>query len=213
MRISFLLIGEGTSDLRLIDHIESIFIDEGFTEVSGEAPDLGRFNPPAGRDTKSKLGCLLQNFPQFDVIFIHRDADNAGAAAREREIAEAAAELISSEKIIPIIPVTMLETWLLADIDTLKRIAGNVNYKGTPNNLPPANRLENIKDAKQLLLDTLCTLSGTQGTRLQKFKKRFPEMRARLTYDLDPNGPINELSSYRELRFRISALANRLLIH
>ncbi|MCQ4261161.1 DUF4276 family protein [Stutzerimonas stutzeri] len=211
MRINFLLIGEGTSDLRLIDHIESIFINEGFTEVSGEAPDLGRFTPPAGRDTKSKIGCLLKHFPNFDAIFIHRDADNSGAAAREREIADAAAELISLDKVIPVIPVTMLETWLLADIDILKRVAGNLNYKGIPNNLPPINRLESVKDSKQLLLDTLCTLSETQGARLQKFKKRFPEMRARLTYDLDPNGPINELSSYREFRARIKELSNRLL--
>lgn len=203
MKIKFLLIGEGTSDLRLVNHIETIFIEEGFDEVSGEAPDLSLFNPPVGRDVSSKIKCLIKNFPEFDVIFIHRDADGGTIDARVQEIEDAIANLLPIEKTIPIIPVTMLETWLLADIETIKIIAGNKNFRTPIPNLPSPNKLESVRNSKDLLLEVLCIISETQGARLQKFKKRFPEMRARLTYELDTNGSIKDLPSYRTFREKI----------
>lgn len=203
MKIKFLLIGEGTSDLRLVDHIETIFIEEGFDEASGEAPDLSLFNPPVGRDISSKLNCLVKNFPEFDVIFIHRDADGGTLDARIQEIEHAISDLIPAEKIIPVIPVTMLETWLLADVESIKTIAGNRNFRGPISNLPSPNKLESVRDTKDLLLEILCLISETQGSRLQKFKKRFPEMRARPTYELNTNGKINDIPSYRIFRQKI----------
>ncbi len=131
----------------------------------------------------------------IDVIFIHRDADNAGIRAREQEISAAAQGVVEMDRIIPVIPVTMLETWLLADSEAIKRVAGNSGYKGNLDCIPAIRQMENIPNAKQLLLDALCEASQTQGTRLRKFKKRFPEMRARLTFDLDPNGPVRQLDS------------------
>ncbi|WP_082731511.1 DUF4276 family protein [Pseudomonas sp. HUK17] len=208
MKIKFLLIGEGTSDLRLVNHIETIFIEEGFDEVSGEAPDLSLFNPPVGRDISSKLKCLIKNFPEFDVIFIHRDADGGTIDARIQEIEDAITDLLPIENIIPVIPVTMLETWLLADIETIKTIAGNKKFRAPIPNLPPPNRLESVRNTKDLLLEILCIISETQGARLQKFKKRFPEMRARLTYELDTNGNINDLPSYRTFREKIHQLSS-----
>jgi len=204
MKTTFILTGEGSSDLRLVEHIENILIESGFAEASGEAPDLSVFKQPVGRTVSEKLSVLLTHYPNVDVIFIHRDADNVGILAREQEISAAAQGVVEMDRIIPVIPVTMLETWLLADSEAIKRVAGNSGYKGKLECIPAIRQMENNPNAKQLLLDALCEASQTQGTRLRKFKKRFPEMRARLTFDLDPNGPVRQLDSYQHFRERIS---------
>lgn len=211
MKTTFILTGEGSSDLRLVEHIENILIESGFAEASGEAPNLSMFKQPVGRTVREKLTVLLTHYPNIDVIFIHRDADNAGILAREQEISVAAQGVVEMDRIIPVIPVTMLETWLLADSAAIKRVAGNGGYKGNLECIPAIRQMENIPNAKQLLLDALCEASQTQGTRLRKFKKRFPEMRARLTFDLDPNGPVQQLDSYRYFRERISIFCKQKL--
>ncbi|QDQ82663.1 hypothetical protein [Paraburkholderia megapolitana] len=208
MKISFILTGEGSSDLRLVEHIETIFICEGFAEASGEAPDLSVLGGGVGRTVREKLTVLLKFYPNVDVIFVHRDADNAGADVREQEIWAGVEGVVAAERIIPIIPVTMLETWLLADHDAIKRVAGNSGHVGALQAIPAMRQLEGIVDAKSVLLDALCEASEVEGRRLQKFKKRFFDMRARLTLDLDPGGPVQNLPSYARFRSKVSAFSN-----
>ncbi|MBD8721908.1 hypothetical protein IFT43_00865 [Oxalobacteraceae sp. CFBP 13708] len=210
MKLNFLLIGEGSSDIRLTNHIENILIEEGFDEVSGEAPDLSLFPTPIGRSIKEKLSALMRFYPHADIIFVHRDADNAGVAQRLIEIKKAVDDLNLSINVIPIIPVTMLETWLLADVNAIKKIAGKPKTLSI-SCIPAINRLESCADTKRVLMDALCEASETQGHRLQKFKGRFCEMRARLTTDLDHSGPVNELPSYKDFRLLISGMAENLL--
>lgn len=212
MKISFVLTGEGASDLRLVEHIENILIEEGFGEVSGEAPDLSFYRQPVGNSVQEKLVALLKLYPNVDVIFIHRDADRVGIAGREQEIVAAANNIVSMDRIIPVIPVTMLETWLLADSEAIKRVAGNSGYRGSLLCLPALRQLEAIPDAKRLLLDALCEASEAQGERLRKFKGRFTEMRARLTFDLDPDGPVNHLPSYQNFRRKVVDFSRQKLV-
>ncbi|WDD90468.1 hypothetical protein Bsp3421_000313 (plasmid) [Burkholderia sp. FERM BP-3421] len=213
MKIHFVLSGEGTSDLNLVNHIQEILIEEGFSEVSGEAPDLSLFRPPIGRSVGDKLGALQKYHPHADLIFMHRDADNIGSIRREQEILAAAGEANVTEKIIPIIPVTELETWLLTDHEAIKRIAGNRRYQGDINCIPELNRLEDILDAKTTLLDALCEASQVQGRSLRKFRKCFPEMRSRLTNELDPQGPVSRLASYQRFRAKIAEFSRRKLVN
>lgn len=211
MKIRFVLTGEGSSDLRLVEHIQTILIGEGFSEVSGEVPDLGMFSPPVGRSVREKLQALVRYYPHADVIFVHRDADNVGADIREQEIAEASDGVVPLSRVVPVIPVTMLETWLLADVDAIKLVAGNSSFRGALNSVPAMRRLESTRDTKQLLMDALCEASETQGARLAKFKKRFSEMRARLTIDLNPDGPVKGLASYQDFRRKVSSFSQAFL--
>ncbi|NTZ09628.1 hypothetical protein [Burkholderia metallica] len=211
MKVNFVLTGEGPSDRNLADHIESILIEEGFEEVSGSAPDLGLLPNPVGRSVRDKLNVILQLYPNVDAIFVHRDADRAGVDARRQEIFDAADGLIHFNKVIPIIPVTEFETWLLTDRDAIKRVAGNIGYGGSLACVPALRNLEGVHGAKEVLLEALCEASETQGARLRKFKNQFPEMRARLTFDLDPNGPVKNLVSYQEFRKSISDFARNIL--
>ncbi|MCO8321750.1 DUF4276 family protein [Burkholderia cenocepacia] len=211
MKVNFVLTGEGPSDRNLADHIESILIEEGFEEVSGSAPDLGLLPNPVGRSVRDKLNVILHLYPNVDAIFVHRDADRAGVDARRKEIFDAADGLIHVNKVIPIIPVTEFETWLLTDRDAIKRVAGNVGYGGALSCIPALRNLEGVHGAKEVLLEALCEASETQGARLRRFKNQFPEMRARLTFDLDPNGPVRNLVSYQKFRKSISDFARSLL--
>lgn len=200
MKINFLLTGEGTSDLRLQSHLENIFINAGFSEAHGETPDLGAFQPKVGRTVKEKLSALVKYYPDIDVIFVHRDSDNAGADARFEEIWDGANGVIAREKIVPIVPVRMLETWLLADEHAIRQVAGTSNPKLKLALLPSTKALERAADSKDLLLQVLCEASEAQGGRLAQFKKRFNGMRARLATDLDPEGPVLKLPSYQAFR-------------
>ncbi|PNG13815.1 hypothetical protein [Stutzerimonas stutzeri] len=211
MNVSFILLGEGSSDLRLTEHIEQILIMEGFDEVSGDAPDLSMFVQPVGLTVRSKLEAVIKYYPSVDLIFIHRDADNAGVAAREQEILDACSNLSLTAVVVPLVPVKMLEAWLLADQDKIKMVGGGKNYRGDIEGVPGVAALENVRDAKSMLLNALCEVSGASGGKLRAFKQRFPEMRARLTYDLDPDGPVNRLSSYRRFRQAVTQLAQQLL--
>lgn len=75
-----------------------------------------------------------------DLLFYHRDADkddddaaDAGRPKRLDEIAKLVAQAdlanVSSVKVIPIVPVRMTETWLLADEDAIRRAANNPSGK------------------------------------------------------------------------------------
>lgn len=207
MKIRFILTGEGTSDLNLVDHIENILIEDGFEEASGEAPDLSTLPRAVGRTVREKLAALVELYPSADVIFVHRDADNAGHEIRRTEILSAADILPGGMKLIPVIPVKELETWLLADRELIKSIAGNPDCKGNLDMIPGIKVLENLSDAKTTLLNALCEASETQGSRLRKFKKRFPEMRARLAFALDSNGPVRLLESYQRFRISVRSLS------
>ncbi|MFM9434454.1 hypothetical protein ACFDR9_001513 [Janthinobacterium sp. CG_23.3] len=134
-----------------------------------------------------------------------------GILVREQEISYSALNIVNAERIIPIVPLKMLETWLLADSQAIKRVAGNVGYKENLECVPGMRQLEKIPDSKQVLLEALCEASQTQGGRLKKFKSRFPEMRARLTVDLDPNGPVCQLNSYKHFRENIKIFSKRKL--
>lgn len=210
MKISFLVTGEGVSDLRLTEHIESVLIEEGFTEVSGEAPDLSFFNPVPGRSVPEKIRALLRHYPNIDLLFVHRDADGAGIAARQTEVFNAATELGVSEKVVPIIPVRTLEAWLLSDLELLKEVAGNRSF-GQVSCIPSISRIEHIGDPKSTLLDALCEISCAEGSKLKRFKSRFGEMRARLTFGLNPNGPIRQLPSYKQFREQTTRASQALL--
>ena len=207
MKVRFILTGEGTSDFNLVEHIENLLVEDGFDEASGEAPDLASLPVPVGNGVREKLSTLVELYPSAHVIFVHRDADNAGVDARKSEILSAADVLPAGMKLIPIIPVKELETWLLADKDLIKSIAGNPSCKSNLGMVPTCKHLENLSDAKSALLNALCEASETQGSRLRKFKKRFPEMRARLVFALDQNGPVRTLASYQSFRASVRALA------
>ncbi len=97
-----------------------------------------------------------------DVIFVHRDAENLRWDERAREIPVA-------DDLIPVIPVRMIETWLLCDEKAIRGAADNPN--GTaPLDLPRLNDLESVQNSKQVLEDKLRLATELNARRRAKFK-------------------------------------------
>ncbi|MEA5124961.1 hypothetical protein [Xanthomonas floridensis] len=209
MKISFILTGEGVSDLNLVDHIETLLIKVGFVEASGTSFDPSRLPFHVGHSVREKLEVVRDLYPSADVVFVHRDADAQGLAARRREIHDACAGIYDPASVIPVVPVKMLETWLLVDSQAIRRVAGKAGCDPI-GCVPPLRDLERIRDSKNLLLSALCECSELQGTKLKKFKKLFGQMRARLVSAIDAEGPICELSSYWQLKSDLELLYQRM---
>lgn len=215
MKISFVLIGEGSSDLRMVDHIENILVTEGFDEVSGNAFDPGSASTqPIGRSVKEKLCAAMKLFPSADIVVIHRDSDGHEWKDREEEITNAKISVAATndKAVVSMIPVRMLETWLIACNASINIVAGNNNPQSPIRCIPALRNLERAADTKNLLKDALCEASGLSGGRLNDFKRRFFQMRARITDDLSIDGPQNNLPSYERFRIALSAAAQEVRI-
>lgn len=101
-------------------------------------------------------------------MLIHRDSENQKYHARLLEI-ETALKNLNVANWIPVIPVKMLESWLLFDERAIRLAAGNP--RGTKKLLIPRkiSQMDTIPDPKQVLFEALRTASEFSGRRLQKF--------------------------------------------
>lgn len=195
MTIRAVFLREGTSDSGIVPHIEAIAADNGI-EVSITDPDLDRLPRPPGLAVRAKLQAVLDLGGQYDLIVVHRDADNRGVAARVDEIRSAVEAVVGAVPAVPVVPVRMTEAWLLTSESDIRRVAGNPNGR-VELGLPKVPSLEGVADPKALLRQVLTTASGLSGRRLDQFGKRFPQHRRQLLERLDRDGPVSRLPSWQ----------------
>ena len=119
-----------------------------------------------------------------------------GRDKRLAEIRDATGELKCP--VVPVIPVVMLESWLLVDGAAIRGVAGNPTGR-MDLDLPDPRKVERDRDPKQRLRAALEVASGKTGRRLAKVRQRFGKDRALLAQRLDPDGPVNELQSWQAL--------------
>ena len=82
------------------------------------------------------------------MVFVHRDADNAGAEARQDEISQATAAITTDVSVIPVIPVKETEAWILWALhnpDFRSKISGMESPE-----LPPYKSIENCSAKERL---------------------------------------------------------------
>jgi len=192
MRIAFL--GEGTSDNGIAPHIERLAAERGIRS-SVTVPDFARLGSKVGHSVPEKL-CALRGFgDEYDLVVVHRDADNAGYEARADEISQVILAEWAEVEHVPAIPVRMLEAWLLLDEQAIRQVAENPNGRMTLE-LPKVAAVERIADPKNLLKEILAKASGLSGRRFDQFQRRFPQHRLRLLELLDPHGAVLALPSW-----------------
>jgi hypothetical protein len=201
IRIVFLR--EGTSDSGLVPHIEAIAANHDL-DVAVTDPELDRLPKPPGLAVAAKLRAVLDMGGVYDLIVVHRDADNQGVAARVDEIAAAVSALAAHVPHVPVVPVRMTEAWLLTNEDEVRRVAGNPRGR-MPLSLPNLNALERIPDPKELLREALAKASGASGRRLDQVRKRFSQHRRQLLERLDQTGPVAGLPSWQHFVTGIEA--------
>lgn len=172
--LKYILIADGSSDNILKSIIDwTLDINYPKLPVKGYWID---FRPiPRKVDTISEKIALAKQLYQFDIIFYHRDAETTNIKIleqRKHEVLEGINDEETGKKTICVIPIKMMESWLLFDAEAIKKAAGNRHYKGDLG-LPQIKRIEQEKQPKELLHQLLKTASGLKGRNLNKFNPHF----------------------------------------
>ena len=197
MMTRFLLVCEGNSDAPLAFHIQRLFESCDYPRPDFDVSHEGRL-------LVDKIRSGLGMAPQYDVLFIHRDADRAGADARYQEITEAVQQAGWEGHWIGIVPVRMTESWLLLDEAAIRRATGNPNGD-IQLDLPSPAAAERMADPKSALRSAIIAGAEVQGRRRRALTKRLPIMRDQLLENLPVGGPLEQLASW--VRFRDDTLA------
>ncbi len=168
-KLTYTLIADGSSDATLLKVIKWLLDDLYPQMITQEYFADFRGFRIAPKGLKEKIIKAKEYFP-FDILFVHRDAESVEPtmiSKRVKEI-EDSIEVDCVEKTICIIPVKMMESWLLIDAKAIKKAAGNRNYKEKIN-LPAIKNIEKIQQPKQQLHDLLKEVSGLKGRNLDRF--------------------------------------------
>lgn len=130
-------------------------------------------NPPSRSRLDERIRLSYELYP-CDLLFVHRDAENISPVQRFSEINQAVQQISSSIELPPmvyVVPIRMMEAWLLFDVGAIKRAAGNPHGRQSLN-IPSLRQLENLADPKAMLYEILCNASGLRGRRLESFNQR-----------------------------------------
>ena len=149
---------------------------------------------------------VLSTETEFDLLFVHRDADAAGHEERTREIVDALANAALDVGQVPIVPVRTTEAWVLLDEAAIRRVAGKPRGR-QPLNLPRPARVESLADPKEALATALAAASGYSGSRLRRFRNRFGQHRRILLEQLAVGGTLELVPAWRRLREAVSEFA------
>ena len=137
-----------------------------------------------------------------DVLFVHRDAEKQPYADRLQEISTSLEG--SGIPYIPVIPVRMMEAWLLVDEKAIRIAAGNPNGKDELY-LPRIHTLEDLPDPKRLLHEALAKASGLNTGRSSRLRV---EQRVHLIPNyIDDYSPLDALPAFQALQEDIRQLA------
>lgn len=200
MRVTFLLISEGTTEHGLVEHLTNLCIEAGATEASGSVPPFERLREPVGHDLNLRLRAARQLEPAANLYFVHRDADQDDPAARYAEIAQAVTTSETRSKVVAIVPIHETEAWLLTDEAAIRRVAGRPNGNSQLH-LPALNRIERTAHPKEHLETALLAAAQPiSGKRLENFRRELGRRRRQLLEELAVGGMLDQLSAWRRLR-------------
>jgi len=202
-RLRYTLLSDGSSNRALLpiitwllqQHLQRVAIQREWADLR-----ILR-NPPPRSNIPDRIRLSIDLYP-CDLLFIHRDAEGSSPEQRICEINEAVQTarnnnyISSTFPVVPIVPVRMLEAWLLFDLNAIRMAAGNPN--GTQSlALPSLSNLENIPDPKGSLHKMLRDASELHGRRLRRFNSdsallRIPEL-------IDDFGQLRKLTAFQKL--------------
>ena len=205
--LRYTLIVDGSSDRALLPIINWLLKSLGVkVAINGEWADFRRLQRPP-KTLEAKILKSIELYEHFDILFIHRDAENQPRQNRVSEIrdAESLIKNIVNFPIVCVIPIKMTEAWLLFDEMTIRKAAGNPKGKQELN-LPKVTEIEKISDAKTKLKEILSNASSNRSRRRQD--DNIPIFR--LAEMIDDFEPLRELTAFQELE---KELKNTLISH
>lgn len=193
----FVLLREGASDDGLVPHLSSLLIEAGAQVVIGSAR-------PYRGTVEEKVSALLAEGAHVDCVFVHRDADRAGAEERYAEIrsgVEAAGEVSH----VGVVPIQELEAWLMVDEAAIRNVVGRPKGED-PLGLPPLRTVESLANPKERLQQALLAAAEDTGRRRDRTKRQFSLHRSLLLQRLRIDGPVRELSAWKQLESDVADL-------
>jgi len=197
MRISFVLLCEGSSDEPLVDILSRQLVAHGATEANGYADSRKKTRDHPATVT-GRLRRLLDEHTCVDLVFVHRDADSDDPEERLREINAAVLGIPDLPLCVPVVPVQETEAWLLLDEQEIRRVAGNPRGR-MDLHLPSPEHIEREPHPKERLQQALLDASGASGRRREQERKRFNEHRRILLQRLRTDGPVTQVPSWQRL--------------
>lgn len=167
MTLRFTLVSDGSSDRALLPILRWLLVEHHRLPQAVEAQwaDLRRLPLPPRR-LEERLIRSVEIYP-CDLLFVHRDAEGESAKARREEISRALRQARIAEPAVAVVPVRMLEAWLLFDESALRQAAGNPNGRSRLA-LPPPDGVEAVPDPKIILRQALQEASGLGGRRRRR---------------------------------------------
>lgn len=196
--MTYTLVADGGSDKVLLPILTWSLKQHQVTPLEPQWADPDSI--PRPENTLERYKAALDLYP-CDVLFVHRDAEAQPSAMRREEIANALQGIVVRH--IPVVPVRMMEAWLLADESAIRSAAGNPN--GRENLfLPDIRRLEDLPDPKRVLHDALTAASGLGARR----RSRFPVHQRvhRIPDYIDDYSPLKVLPAFQTLQQDIRVL-------
>lgn len=191
--LTFMFLCEGTSDLPLAAHVETLISRQGVGEVSNIAR-------PGGGSVGDKLSRLYDEGQLFDLVVVHRDADAPDPRTRVDEVEQALTSL--GVHGCAVVPVQMTEAWLLVDEVAIRHAVGRPSGQ-EPLDLPKLREIESRSDPKAILKTALITATGTTGRRRKEATRQWSTYRRILLERLDVDGPVKELRSWQDFVARL----------
>lgn len=199
--LRFTLISDGSSDRALLPVLRWLLAQNGLAmPVSEQWADWSHFRTPPRR-LSDKIKKAIDLYP-CDLLFVHRDAERAPAGEREAEI-ESAVSVLGADgvpSVVAVIPVRMMEAWLLIDEGAIREAAGNPNGDGLLS-LPPLAKLESLPNPKETLHGLLRQASGLHGRRLHQL--RIGPAIHRLANLIEDFSPLRKLPAFAQLEDRV----------
>ena len=204
----FTLIADGRTDDALIPILKWLLRNLGINAPEPQLPILGNLrNPP--KNLQDKIAIALDLFP-CNILFIHRDAE-----ADENPIEPRTKEIRKAEKLVQkslppivcVIPLKMIESWLLFHEDAKRKVLGNPNGRKHIN-FKKISEIEKITDHKARLEKMLSDASfpSRRGKRVTS----PPNYCVRIAEEIDDFEPLRNLSAFQKLE---KELKNTLIKH
>ncbi len=209
-RLTYTLLGDGSSDRALMPVLEWLLGQlAGSLPIEGAWADTG-LAPHKLENLREKMEFALDFFPS-DILFVHRDAESQPPNFRHEEISGAGDPLVNlllvrPTQLVAVVPVRMMESWLLIDENAIRFGAGNPNGLNRLT-LPRLKTLEKL-DSKKVLHELVIQASGLQGRHLKKLDVTHSVQR--VSEAIKDFSPLFKLSSFQRLQSDLRAALHQL---
>jgi hypothetical protein len=196
----FALIAEGPADSPFVPVLIRLCRSLGADDIQGEYIE----NSGVGRRISTRVATLLEDDPEFDLLFVHVDGDNEGLVVRRSRIDEALEQCGRPRPYARVVPVRATESWLLVDVEQIRVVAGFPEGT-TPLNLPKLSHIETAKDVKSRLRDALSRAKRPRRHQKNKHEisliddREYARLRNDLLEQLNIHGPVTQLSAWQAL--------------